>query len=168
MPAPGKSSACERTGPDVAMVIRRGSPLAAAAGLLALAASGCGSADTPPAAQPAPEVTTFEQGRFDDLPVFFRSDPLGPRSEKEGVVTRSYEASGASPEQVLEFYRDALAYRWRMVTPIERLGPGTFRADWEDGQYRLRVSATQAPALDPSDDGAHPVLTQYSLTLRRL
>lgn len=141
---------------------------AAAAGALALSAPGCGSANTHPAAQPVPEVTTFEQGRFDDLPVFFRSDPLGPRSEKEGVVTRSYHASGASPGQVLEFYRDALDYRWRMVTPIERLGAGTFRADWEDGHYRLRVSATQAPALDTSDGGVHPVLTQYSLTLRPL
>ncbi len=145
--------------------MRRGPCLAVAAAFLALTAPGCGAADTPPAAQPAPEVTTFEQGRFDDLPVYFRSDPLGPRSEKQGVVTRSYEASGASPEQVLEFYRNALDYRWRMVTPIERIGVGTVRADWEDGQYRLRVSATEAPALDTSDGGVHAVVTQYSLTL---
>ncbi len=150
------------------MVMRRRGSVAAAAGVLTMALLGCGPGEKQPAAQPVPEVTTFERGRFDDLPVFFRSDPLGPRSEKDGVVTRSYKAEGASPEQVLEFYREALDYRWRMVSPIERLGVGTFRADWEDGQYRLRVSATQAPALDASAGSADPVLTQYSLTLRPL
>ena len=140
----------------------------AVAGLLTLTTLGCGAGETRPAAQPAPGVTTFEQGRFDDLPLFFRSDPLGPRSEKDGVVTRSYTARGASPEQVLEFYRDALDYRWEMVTPIEKLGVGTFRADWTNGQYRLRVSASRAAALDSPDDASNAAVSQYSLTLHPL
>ena len=141
---------------------------ATAVALVALAAVGCGSGTRRPAAQPAPHVTTFEQGRFDDLPVYFRSDPLGPRTEKNGVVTRSYQARGASPEQVLDFYRQALDHRWEMVTSIEKLGTGTFRADWVDGRYRLRVSASQAPALDSAADAPVPALSQYSLTLEPL
>ena len=69
------------------MVMLRRSSVAAAAGVLTMAALGCGSGEKQPAAQPVPEVTSFERGRFDDLPVFFRSDPLGPRSEKDGVVS---------------------------------------------------------------------------------
>ena len=149
-------------------MIGRRLSVGAVAGLLVLTTLGCGTGDRRPAAQPAPEVTTFEEGRFDDLPLFFRSDPLGPRSEKDGVVTRSYKARGASPEQVLEFYRDALDYRWEMETPIEKLGAGTFRADWANGKYRLRVSATRAAALDSPDDGSNTVVSQYSLTLRPL
>ncbi len=143
-------------------------PLAVVAGTLALLIGGCAPRDTDPAAQPAPDVTTFEQGRFDELPQFPRSDPVGPRTEKDGVVARSYRARGTSPEQVLEFYRDALDERWQMVTPIERLGPGTFRAEWVADDYRLLVSATREGTLDAPDDAANPAVAQYSLTLHPL
>lgn len=139
-----------------------------AAGLLALVLAGCGSGDGQPATQPAPGVSTFEQGRFDELPQFPRSEPLGPRSEKDGVVTRSYEARGTSPERVLEFYREALDEGWNMVSPIEKLGVGTFRAEWVDEDYRLLVSATRGPAIDPPDDASNEVVAQYSLALHPL
>ena len=115
--------------------------------------------------QPAPAVTTLEQGPFDNLPQFPRSEPVGPRSEKDGVVARSYKATGASPQQVLDFYRDGLPPQWKMVAPIEKLGVETFQADWVDESYRLRVSATREKLLDSEDEGVDPTVSQYSLTL---
>ncbi|MFP5327138.1 MAG: hypothetical protein ACLGHT_06630 [Acidimicrobiia bacterium] len=141
--------------------------LAALACLVAISSS-CGRAGPDEGAQPAPAVTTFEQGRFDDIPLFPRSEPVGPRSEKDGVVARSYKALGASPEQVLDFYRDGLPSQWRMVTPLERLGVDTYRADWEDGQYRLRVSATLEPLLRGPNEASNAAVSQYSLSLHPL
>ena len=125
----------------------------------------CGRNGPDEGTQPAPAVTTFEQGRFDDIPLFFRSEPVGPRSEKDGVVARSYKATGASPQQVLEFYRDGLPPQWKMVAPIEKLGADTFQADWVDESYRLRVSATREDLLDSDDEAVDPTVSQYSLTL---
>ncbi len=129
---------------------------------------GCRADDSNPRAQSTPGVTTFEQGRFDDLPQFPRSQPLSARAEERGVIARSYKATGASPQQVMEFYRDALGQRWTMVTGIEKLGVGTFRADWVGEDYRLRVSATAEPELDSRNDASQTVVTQYSLTLNPL
>lgn len=140
--------------------------LLAATAFAALIGVGCGSEEEPPAAQPVPGVTTFEPGRFDDLPQYPRSEPLGPRSEEKGVVSRSFKVRGASPEQVLNFYVDALEEPWRLVTEVEKLGAGTFRADWTAEEYRLRVSATREPELDSQDDASETFATQYSLTLR--
>ena len=133
--------------------------------LSAVVLAGCGAGTADPAAQPAPGVTTFEEGRFDDIPQFPRSEPLGPRHEKDGVVARSYKAPGASPDQVLDFYRDALQERWSMVTAVEKLGVGTLRADWVDDEHLLRVSATRESLLDSEDDASETAVTQYSLTL---
>ncbi len=142
--------------------------LVVATGLLAVVLAGCGSRDADPATQPAPGVTTFEEGRFDNLPQYPRSEPLGPRTEKRGVVARSYKAPGASPEQVLDFYRDALAARWSMVSPVEKLGVGTFGADWVGEDFRLRVTATREGDVLSQDDASRTVAAQYSLTLHPL
>ena len=139
-----------------------------AALILSLALAGCGPRDSDPVAQPAPGVTTFEEGRFDNLPQYPRSEPLGPRHEKEGVVTRSFKVQGASPDQIMSFYRDALQERWTMITGIEKLGVGTLRADWVNDEYRVRVSATREGELDERDDTAKSVVAQYSLTLNPL
>lgn len=60
--------------------------LGAVAIALAAATAGCGgttSSDSP-SAQPTPNVTTFEPGRFDDLPRFPRREPLGPKNGSYG------------------------------------------------------------------------------------
>ena len=145
-----------------------GCALIPAAVLLSLILAGCGSRDADPAAQPAPGVTTFEQGRFDNLPQYPRSEPFGPRSEKDGVVARSFKVKGATPDQIMNFYRDSLKDRWTMVTGVEKLGVGTLRADWRDGEFRLRVSATRESELDDRDDAGTSAVAQYSLTLNPL
>ncbi len=139
-----------------------------ATGLLAGVLGGCGSGEADPVAQPAPGITTFGPGRFDDLPQYPRSEPLGPRNEEAGVVVRSYKVPGASPEQILEFYRQALEERWNMVTEAERLGVGTLRAEWVSEEYRLLVSATRESELDSRKDASNSVVAQYSLTLHPL
>ena len=156
----------ETTAPSPLPHIRRG--LVVATGLLAVVLAACGSREADPATQPAPGVTTFEDGRFDNLPQYPRSEPQGPRTEKGGVVARSYKVPGASPEQVLDFYRDALQERWSMVSPVEKLGVGTFRADWVGEDYRLRVTATQEGDVLSQDDPSRTVVAQYSLTLHPL
>ncbi len=144
---------------------RAGAILAVVAAVLLGA---CASEEPDPVAQPAPDVTTFERGLFDDLPRFPRSEPLGPRNEEDGVIARSFKVPGAAPEQVLEFYRHALEENWTMLAPVERLGVGTFRADWLSDDYRLRVSATRESELDSRQDASNTVVAQYSLTLEPL
>lgn len=134
--------------------------------LIAMLLGGCGDGGDGGAAQPAPDSTTFVQGRFDDLPQFPRSEPVSPTNEKNGVVVRSFLARGATPEAVLNHYRDVLISRgWRMVGNIEEIGMTTYRADWVNEEHRLRVSATSEPQL-AEDAPSDQVTTQYSLTLR--
>lgn len=128
----------------------------------------CGDDPESPAAQPAPAVTTFEQGGFDDIPLLPQSDPLGPRSETDGVVTSSYDVRGTTPQAVMAFYAETLEPDgWVPVGQAEQLGLDTFQGDWTNtrSRSRLRVSATDTPALGGDEDRGGSVLTQYSLTL---
>lgn len=133
--------------------------------VMVMTIAGCGDGEKQGVTQPAPNVTTFEPGRFDDLPQYPRSEPVGPRSDKSGAVARSYRARGAAPQVVLEYYEKNLdPARWRMISRIEQLGNDTYRAAWASGSYRLRVSATREPQLD-ENAASTQVITQYSLTL---
>lgn len=133
---------------------------------LALAIGACGSDRDGggPSAQPTPDATTFQPGQFDDLPVFPRSEPLGPRNDENGSVSRSFVALGTNPEAILRYYRGALGEEWRLMHEFERLGQGTYRADWTDGQWRLRISATEEPSVD-IDNASRETTVQYSLHL---
>lgn len=121
----------------------------------------CG-ADEGPATQPTPSETTFQRGDFDGLPLHPRSEPVGEKTEQDGVVARSFKATGATPEGVLEWYRSNLA-GWQLTEPPARIGEGTYRGRWARDAYFLVVSATSAPTL-PNDDG-DAATTQYSLSL---
>ncbi len=88
--------------------------------LLVFIGSAC-SDDEPEATQPSPTETTFEQGTFDNLPIYPRSEPLGERNEKDGVVSRSYRSTGIAPQTLLGFYADELEARNGNVRP--RLAP---------------------------------------------
>ncbi|MGI8985146.1 MAG: hypothetical protein ACR2HM_11565 [Acidimicrobiales bacterium] len=142
--------------------------LGLATAFVLFAAGACGTVgDASPGAQPTPNVTTFEAGVFDDLPRFPRSEPLGPRNEKKDVVARSFQARGTTPQQVLDYYRLNLAPPWTVVRAPEKLGVGTYRADWTNGDWQLRVSATEEPILDP-DNASKDLTVQYSMTLSPL
>lgn len=136
--------------------------------LVVVAAGACRAEEPEPATQPAPDVTTFEPGKFDDLPLFPRSDPLGPRTDEDGVVARSYRAVGTTAREVVEYYRSTLATDWTLASAPEQLGPRTYRADWVTDEYRLRVSATEGETLESGDTPSAEEAVQYSLTLRQL
>lgn len=127
---------------------------------------GCGGDGDPPETQPAPDVSTFEAGRFDDLPLYPRSDPVGTRSEKDGVITQSYATRGATTDEVLDFYVDVLPDRgWTQVGQVEETGPSAHQGDWSSEGWNLRVSATDGSQLDFGGESSNEVVTQYSLVL---
>ena len=123
-----------------------------------------GDAADGPAAQPAPAVTTFGQGSFEDLPLPPRATPVSERAEEDGVVSRSYEVRNSGPDALLSFYRDALAEH-PVVEEPEEIGVGTHRGRWDLDGRQLTVVAQTAETLD-DNPGAPEVLTQLSLSLR--
>lgn len=117
--------------------------------------------------QPRPDVTTFEQGDLDDIPLLPRSEPISSPSEEEGVVARSYLVRNTAPADVLRFYEEQLADA-TVVSEPEEIGANSFRGRWQLDQRRvLTVSATQEGGVEGTEDmsEATEVLTQYSLSL---
>ena len=133
---------------------------------VSLLVTGCG-ADGDKGAQPRPDVTTFEAGSFDDIPLVAESDPVTPPNEKDGVDSRSYVVRNTTPAEVLEFYEQQLAES-TLVSGPEEIGNDTYRGRWQlEGGRVLTVSATPGDTLQQSDDSAYAgeLLTQYSLSL---
>lgn len=135
-----------------------------AAAVLTLAASACAPSDE--GTQPRPDVTTFEQGDFDDIPLLPRSEALSPPNEEEGNVARSYVVRNTAPDDVLGFYEERLA-EFTLVEEPASIGANTFRGRWQlDEERVLTVSATLADNLgDVPDIPDSEQLTQYSLSL---
>lgn len=133
----------------------------ATVGLLA----GCDAASDE-GTQPRPDVTTFEQGAFDDIPLLPRSEPVSQPSEENGVVARSFLVRNTPPEDVMSFYREQLA-EFSLLSDPGPIGNNTFRGEWQLDQRRmLTVSATSAAAVDGVEGFSNEeVLTQYSLSL---
>ncbi|MBW3547301.1 MAG: hypothetical protein KY452_04070 [Actinobacteria bacterium] len=143
-------------------VLRHAVSLAMGATLLFV---GC-DADSEKGTQPRPDVTTFEEGSFDDIPRLPASEPVSPPNEEEGVDTRSYVVRNQTPAEVLQFYELQLMDQ-TLVSAPEEIGDDTHRGRWHlDGGRMLTVSATPGETLEPSDSPyAGELLTQYSLSL---
>lgn len=122
--------------------------------------------DSDAGTQPAPDVSTFEQGDFADLPLHPRSEALTPRNEEAGNVARSYVVRNTTPGEVLEFYEAQLG-EFDILEEPASIGTNTFRGRWQLDQERvLTVSATLSSNLDGTGDLADTeALTQYSLSL---
>ena len=138
--------------------------------LFLLVAAACGddgdSGDGDVNAQPAPGVSTFAEGGFDEIPRHPTSEELSPRNEQRGVVSQSYVVRNTTAERVLDFYRDAFTDLSVLSDP-QSIGVNTWRGIWRmpDGDV-LIVSATAEPGADTEQPGApgdHDV--QYSLSL---
>ena len=149
--------------PSVMVGPRRVLPLLMAASSVIVAACG---ADSDEGTQPRPDVTTFEEGTFDDLPLVPESDPVTPPSQEDEVDTRSYVVRNTTPAEVLEFYEQQLA-ELTVVSPPEEIGDDTYRGRWQlDGGRVLTVSATPGESLQSGDSAyAGELLAQYSLSL---
>lgn len=132
---------------------------------VALVTAACGGTDSDEGTQPAPAVTTFEQGVFDDIPLFPRSEPLGPRHEEDGVVAQSFRAYGTTPRGVLEHYVGSLP-AWDLVEPVTPTGTTTYRARWVRDGWSLLITSGPAPATSDGNQADVPEPhTQYSLTV---
>lgn len=138
----------------------KGTSLAAAL-FVAVSLAACGDDRSKgPETQPAPDVTRFVEGEFDQLPRYPRSDAVGDRNEKDGVTARTFKARNATPQQVLEFYASQLK-GWHQVEAPREIGSAAYRGVWTKDGRRLTVSATPAPGVSESDE----VVSQYSLSL---
>lgn len=129
--------------------------------LLVLAPLACSNDTEPGDAQPAPDVSSFAPGGFDDLPRYRGSQEAGPRSEDGDVVSQSFFVEGATPEMVINFYENELqGWENRGVRDVGEALTAEFREPGEDGR-RLEVSATKTESggLD------HTQTLQYSLVL---
>jgi hypothetical protein len=115
--------------------------------------------------QPAPNVTSFEQGVFASLPTDPRSDPLGPRiDDDDGTISRSYRSIGATPRGIIDFYAAELASTgWEPAAPIPPAG-ALVRGDWIRDDYRLEVTASQI--RDRQNPTSTDFAVQYNLVLR--
>ncbi|MFP5316708.1 MAG: hypothetical protein ACLGI2_00245 [Acidimicrobiia bacterium] len=127
-------------------------------------ATGCGGGDDNPEAQPAPDVTVFRGGVFDQLPRYPRSVDLATPTETAGVVAQTFSVRNASPREILDFYASRLD-RWRVVEPVHQVGDDAFRGSWTRDGRRLQVSAGRAPAIDVEPPTVEPPIAQYSLQL---
>lgn len=134
--------------------------------VLAGAVAGWGSASDE-GTQPRTNVSTFEQGDFDDIPLLPTSEPLSPPNEEDGAVARSYVVRDTAPSEVIDFYVEQLAEDELVAEPVEIGGqhlPGSLAA--RPGRI-LTVSATAANNLDAPADFSEGIetFTQYSLSL---
>lgn len=140
--------------------------LPATAGV-ALLLGACGGGDggaASPEAQPAPGVTTFQEGDFEGIPLPGRATPLSERVEEEGVTSQSFEVRNIPPEELMDFYLEALAEHEVLEQP-EEIGVGTSRGRWDVDGRELTVVGQTAETLE-DNPGAPEVLTQLSLSLR--
>ena len=115
-----------------------------------------GDADT----QPRNDVQDFGEGRFDEIPRFPRSTPMGRETEVGEHTARNFTAQGATTQQVLSFY-DGRLEQWRRIVPVHEQEK-TWLGEWQRGDMQLRVTAAPAPALE----GPYEAIVQYSLELR--
>lgn len=136
---------------------------------LAVLVTGCGGGGNEnPAtrAQPSPNVTTFEPGVFDEIPRHPRSEPVGERSDENGVITRSFAVRDAEPTTVLQFFEDRLSADWELVSQPQEIGVDTYRGTWARDNWILTISATRAETVDADSDAAQGTyFSQYSLNL---
>ena len=145
-----------------AMDLRR--PLVTLSLFIALAATSASCRSAHEDSQPAPRVTTFARGLFDEIPRLPGTSSLGARSEKNEIVTQTFRVEGRDPHQVIEFYDSRLPSNgWLRASPAYR-EPSTNRADFVRDDYRLEVSS--ALITNAGSDDADAVASQYSLVLR--
>lgn len=117
--------------------------------------------------QPAPEVTEFSQGLFDEIPLPPGSHEIGPREETDGTVTATWTTTDVTPEQVMEFYeRELPPLGWDLLEDAREIGNGIWQSDWARENRRLEVVASFAEEAAQAAPGeAKGSQMQFSLIL---
>lgn len=122
--------------------------------------AGCGADPSTPArsgAGPESSVPTYE---FETIPLYPRSDPVGPRRRHGHAVEQTFEVLGATPGEVLDWYAGQLS-QW-VALPAEATDRAAWlQRTWVAGARRLVVTA--APSTEVGADS--PYTTEFSLTL---
>jgi hypothetical protein len=139
--------------------------MAALALAVVAAVGGCGNGSTPTRGAEPQRSGGFVNGVFEQIPHYPSSEPLGATAETGGTVARSYEVTGATPRDVLQWYRDHLT-DWTVLTPPEAEQPGAsaVRGTWTKNHTTLTVTADNAPTLKSAEASEQNVV-QYSLSL---
>lgn len=137
--------------------------IATAAGLALVAGIGLGAcSDNESGTQPAPDVSTFQQGDFGDIPLPGSTEQIGERTETDGVVTASYSVDMRTGGQLAEWFDRELAERgWQTAVVPQETAEALWRADWVKDGRRLELSTASYGTAD-LEAGE---LLQFSLTL---
>lgn len=127
----------------------------------------CGGDDGgDPVAQPAPDVTTFEEGDFSGIPLPPLAEEAGSRTEEDGIVTQSFFVRNQTPEQVLRFYVDYFRNEnVQVIREPANVNGTTWRGWWLLGDRELMISALPAPTAGGSETEHADVVSQMSLEL---
>lgn len=133
--------------------------------VLMLTLGACAS-NEPTETQPRPDVTTFESGALDDIPLYPRSEAAGPPAQGGEAEARSFITVGVLPNDVIAFYDVELPQAgWTAMGPTETLGTESLRRRWSKEDRTLVVSATRAQGATGESESADQARTQYSLSL---
>jgi hypothetical protein len=153
---------------DRVPVVRRSVIAVLVAASVVVAACGGGGDPTDSETQPVPGASEFQEGDFDQLPLFRGAEAVDEPAVEGDVTSQSFTVDAATPEQVMTFYdRELEQDGWRVVDEPERLGAEeTHRGIWQTDDQQLVVSATEFTGTgEPEDDAANRGTTQFSLSL---
>lgn len=140
----------------------------ASVALVALLIAGCGDGDGGDDvgdAQPAPDVQTFQDGDFGEIPLPPLAEEAGERSEEDGVVAQSFFVRNRTPQEILEFYEAELAALDAQVVSSPAASGDAWRGTWLVGDRELLVSAIPAPTVEGAEVEHAEVVSQLSLEL---
>lgn len=128
--------------------------------------SACGATGGFADDQPSHKTARLEAGELAALPLPGGTAPFGAPSQRDGVVTQSFKVTALSPEDVLDFYAEALpAQGWAVATAPVARGTDVWRGEWARNGRLLQVTAS--PDVDDGTDaGDGSPTTQLNLQLR--
>ncbi len=128
--------------------------------LLLPIATACDSGSSASSATTTGPAESVVPAQFEALPRYPDSRDVGSMSRSGATTTQSFEVTGPTPEQILDYYRDQLT-GWTNTEPAHPLGTSSqaaWRGRWEQSGADLVVSSSPAGGL-----GSGTV--QYSLAL---
>ena len=146
-------------------------PLALLATLLGaamvMALAGCSSGEDE--AVPSPGGTMFAEGDLSEVPLPTGAIPIGPRSEDEGVVSRSYGVENLPPNEIaVRMDTDLRAAGWEELLAFEESGRQVYRGEYAKDERRLEVALSPGAGLSeegPTASSTEVEGTQIALVL---
>lgn len=139
---------------------RARAPAAVAVVLFVYGIAGCSRNPSPPTGSQAGPKSSAAPYGLETIPLYPRSDPLGPRGQRGDAVEQTFEVLGATPQEVLDWYGDQLS-DWIALPAKAADRAASLRRTWVSGSRRLVIAA--APSTEVGADS--PYATEYSVTL---